>query len=103
MTNNSKRQRMDGETALAFAGHCFLRLHPRETLPEWLSRCTTMGYTYDQSGDCIVRFAVTPTATNNAVAYFTVSVDSRTAITKVLSDTGWSQFSGEDLHGYHQP
>lgn len=103
--NNSKEQRrmMDGETAMAFAGHCFQQLHPKSSCPEWLGRCTTISYRKDESSNYIVSFALTPKATNDAVSYFTVIVDPHTAATTVLVDRDLADFVGEELHGFVPP
>lgn len=103
-TNESSRKRrrdnMDGETAIAFAANCFQQLHPRNECPEWLSRCTTVGYHWDIDDNYILSFTLTPKSTNDAVSYFKVSVDPTTAETKVLLDTGLAMFNGEELQGY---
>ena len=93
---------MDGETAMAFAGHRFQQLHPRETCPDWLLRCTTISYFWDSDDNYIVSFSVAPKATNDGVSYFTASVDPLSGEIKVLLDSGWSQFSGDEFQGYDQ-
>lgn len=91
---------MDGETAIAFAGHQFEQLHPRSTCPEWLGRCSTVCYTKDKSHRFIVSFAVTPKVTNDAVAYFRALVDPATAEVTVLIDRNLDDFIGESLQGF---
>lgn len=104
MSGNSRTKvpSMDGETALAFAGHCFEQHHPRSTCPEWLGRCTTIGYTKDNDGKFLVSFSVTPKATNDAVCYFRVSVDPRTANTLIISELDPHEFNGCDLQGFDE-
>lgn len=91
---------MDDETAIAFAIEKFQESHPRELCPEWLSRCTTIGYNKDERGHFVVRFALTPVATNDAVCYFKVSVDPFSAETVVLKDASLSEIVGEELQGF---
>jgi hypothetical protein len=91
---------MDGETAMAFAGEEFEKRHPRETWPEWIRRCTVVSYSKDKQGRFVVSLCVTPKATNDAVAYFEVTVDSETAETTVLIDKDLSSFVGEELQGF---
>ena len=91
---------MDDRTAIAFATEEFLKLHPSETCPEWLFRCSVICHTRDQKGRYIVSLSVTPIATNDAVTYFEVAVDSLTAETEVLIDMGYSSFVGEELQGF---
>lgn len=91
---------MDGQTAMAFAATCFEHIHSRDTCPEWLPRCTSIGYHWDDNDNYIVSFSVTPKSTNNGVSYFKVSVDPISAKTVILLDTGLSAFSGEDLQGF---
>ncbi|MGV3607914.1 MAG: hypothetical protein ACO1RA_16020 [Planctomycetaceae bacterium] len=103
MNGNSSRtenRQMDGETAMAFAGHRFQECHPQQTCPEWLGRCTTIGYSKDEHGRFVVSFALTPKATNDAVSYFKVAVDPITAETTVLKDVDLSEFVGKDLQGF---
>ncbi|QDU98565.1 hypothetical protein Pla8534_64350 [Lignipirellula cremea] len=95
-----KRDKMDGETAISFAIECFQQFHSRDSCPEWLSRCTTIGYFWDENDNYIVSFSVTPKATNDGVSYFKVSVDPATSETRVLLDSKLSQYAGEDLQGY---
>ena len=47
MSHSRKRDNMDGETAIAFAAHRFEQLHARESCPEWLPLCTSIGYHWD--------------------------------------------------------
>jgi predicted 3-demethylubiquinone-9 3-methyltransferase (glyoxalase superfamily) len=91
---------MDEETAMAFAGHCFQQLHPRETVPLWLPRCTVIGWTKDKFGRFIVSFSITPTATNDAFDYFSVAVDQTTAETTVLEDRDLNTLNGPDFQGF---
>jgi hypothetical protein len=70
---------MNGETAIAFAARRFEQLHPRDTWPEWLSRCTIPCYHFDGNDNIVVTFSVTPIATNNGIRYFEVAVDHRQA------------------------
>ena len=91
---------MDDRTAIAFAADEFAKLHPSGTCPEWLLRCSVIGHTRDQQGRYIVSLSVTPIATNDAVTYFEVAVDSLTAKTEVLIDMGYSSFVGEELYGF---
>jgi hypothetical protein len=100
MVHKRKRDHMDGETAMAFAGELFEQLHPRETCPEWLVRCTAISYHWHEDDNYVVSFAVTPNATNDAVSYFKVRVDPTTAETRVLLDTDVSEIVGKDLVGY---
>ncbi|EAQ79176.1 hypothetical protein [Blastopirellula marina] len=100
MNGSNNQVRMDGETAMAFAGHDFEQRHPKQSCPDWLGRCTTIGYSKDQAGRFVVSFAVTPKATNDAVSYFKVAIDSVTAETEVLLDRDLADFSGEDLQGH---
>ena len=95
-----KRRRMDDETALAFAGDCFQQIHPQSSCPEWLERCTSIGYSYDTERRFVVSFCVTPIITNDAVCYFKVSVDPHTAQTTVLLDRDLTEFVGETLQGF---
>lgn len=97
------RPPMDEETAMAFAGHRFQQLHPKETVPQWLPRCTVIGWTKDDAGRFVVSFAVTPKATNNAFAYFRVAIDRRTAETTVLEDRDLSALHGPDYQGFDSP
>ena len=94
------RSPMDEETAMAFAGHCFQQLHPKETVPPWLPRCTVIGWTKDNAGRFVVSFAVTPKATNDAFSYFRVTVDRTTAETTVLEDRDLSTLNGPDFQGF---
>lgn len=96
----SSRKLMDDVTAMAFAGNAFEQLHPRNTCPEWLPRCTVISYHFDDDKNYIVSFSVTPLATNNAVRYFQVLVNSSTGETAVLIDEGTSSFVGSELQGY---
>ena len=66
-SDSEKTDSMNAETAIAFAGHRFEELHPQHECPEWLARCTTIGYSKDERGWFVVRFALTPLATNDAV------------------------------------
>jgi hypothetical protein len=91
---------MDGETAIAFAGHRFQQLHPKETCPEWFGRCTTISYRFDDKRRFVVSFSVTPIATNDAISYFQVLVDPTTAETVVLLDRSFDEFVGEELQGF---
>ena len=100
MKGGNDRSKMDGETAMAFAGQEFERIHPKATCPDWLGRCTAIGYCKDEVGRFVVSFAITPRATNDAKCYFRVTVDPATAETRVLHDSDLSQFSGPDLQGY---
>jgi len=97
------RRTMDGETAMAFAGHCFQQLHPKTTCPEWLGRCTTVSYTKDDKQRYIVSFALTPNATKDAVSYFRVLVDPNTGETSVLLDRTLVYFMGPELQGFDPP
>jgi len=90
---------MDDKTAIAFAGHEFLKLHPQETCPEWLFRCSVISHHRDQQGLYIVSFSVTPIATGNAVTFFRVAVDPSTAETSVLVDQDPGSFVGKELQG----
>ncbi len=98
-SRQSERQ-MDEETAMAFAGHRFEQLHPRDTVPAWLPRCTVIGWTKDSEGQFVVSFALTPKATNNAFAYFKVAVDRLTAQTTVLVDRDLYTLHGPDFQGF---
>lgn len=98
--SSNDRPLMDGETAMAFAGHAFSQRHPRNTCPEWLARCTSIGYSKDDSGRFVVSFCVTPKATNDAVVFFEVAVDRLTAATEILVDRPVTEFSGEQLQGF---
>ena len=100
--NKFQTQSMDGETAMAFAGHCFEQRHPRASCPEWLGRCTTIGYTKDENGKFVVSFSVTPMSTNDAVSYFRVSVDPMSASTLIIKDGDPNGFQGHDLQGFEQ-
>jgi hypothetical protein len=93
-------RRMDGETAMAFAGDAFELKHPRQTWPEWLTRCTVPGYSKDKDGRFVVSLAVTPKATNSAFVYFKVVVDPVTAETTILVDADLSTLIGEELQGF---
>lgn len=95
-----KRDKMDGETAMSFAMERFQQLHTRDSCPQWLSRCTTIGFHWDDEDNYTVSFAVTPKETNDAESYFKVVVNPETGETQVLLDRGLSAFSGEDLQGY---
>jgi hypothetical protein len=59
--NNKKtrRRRMNFETALAFAAEEFERRRPRETWPEWLSRCTVWGGTHDAQRNWVISLTAT--------------------------------------------
>jgi len=101
--NNDKqtqRTRMDGKTAMAFAGHAFEQQRPRNTWPEWLQRCTVASYGKDKDGRFIVSLAVTLKATGNSETYFEALVDPETAETTVLTGKDPSQYLGEDLLGF---
>lgn len=100
MSRGNADVEMDGETAMAFAGHEFERRHPKQECPEWLGRCTTIGYHKDKAGRFVVSFAFTPRGTNDAVSYFRVAVDAVTSQTQVLLDKDLSGFLGEELQGY---
>ncbi len=91
---------MDGETAIAFAGSEFERLHPRETCPDWLPRCTAIGYTLNSDGNFLIYFTVTRIASDEATVYFQAVVDARTAKVKILIDSVPSSFDGSDFIGY---
>ena len=99
-TRTRRRDNMDGQTAMAFAADRFEKLHSRDTCPDWLPKCTSIGYHWDDNDNYIVTFSVTPKATNTGVRYFEVSVNPTTAETVVLLDTGPPAFQGEDLQGY---
>src|SRR3954452_13291372 len=102
-SDNSKataRAPMDEEAAMAFAGHRFQQLHPKEMVPPWLPRCTVIGWTKDKAGRFVVSAAVTPKATNNAFAYFRVAVDRTTAETTVLEDRDLSTLHEPDFQGF---
>ena len=100
MNSNNKKVQMDDKTAMAFAGYEFEQRHPKQSWPEWLVRCSTIGYNKDETGRFIMRFSITPLATNDAIPYFIVAIDSVTAEAEVLLDRDISDFSGEDLQGY---
>lgn len=102
-SDNAKKNLMDFETAGAFAGDRFEKLHPRNTWPHWLMRCTVPNYTKDGEGRIVVSLAVTPKATNNAFAYFRVAVDRTTAETTVLEDRDLSALHGPDFQGFEGP
>lgn len=87
---------------MAFAGHRFQQLHPRQTVPAWLPRCTVIGWTKDDLGRFVVSFAVTPKATNNAFAYFEVAVDRDTGQTTLLEDRDLSTLHGPDFQGFDE-
>ncbi len=95
-----KRNRMDGETAIAFACHQFEQLHPKSSCPEWLARCTMISYHFDSNDIYIVAFSLTPIATNEGTRYFEVSVDPSTGETTVLLDEDLSGFAGIELQGF---
>jgi len=95
-----KRDKMDDKTAIAFAIDCFVKSHPQESEPEWISRCTAISSHWDDDDNYIIHFCVTPIVTNDAVSYFEVSVNPATAETIVLLDTGLSMYSGEELQGF---
>lgn len=96
----SNRDGMDCEAAIAFACHRFEQLHPKAFCPEWLPRCTMIGYHFDCDKNYIVCFSVTPIATNNGIRYFEVSIDSSTGETKVLLDKELPGFIGTELQGF---
>lgn len=100
MGNEKTKKLMDFETACAFAGDRFEKLHPRETWPEWLRRCTVISYNKDAHGRIVVFFGVTPKATNNGFDYFSVAVDRTTAETTVLKDTDLSTIPWQDMQGF---
>lgn len=58
--NKSRPRRMDFDTAMAFAVEEFERLHPRESWPEWLSRCTVWSGTPDGRKRWVMSLAATP-------------------------------------------
>jgi hypothetical protein len=91
---------MDYETAMAFAGDRFEKLHPRDTWPEWLVRCTVPGCTKDEQGRIVVSLGLTPKATNDGFAYFRVAVDRTTAGTTVPEDHDLSTLNGPDFQGF---
>ena len=100
MGSDKTMKLMDYETARAFAGDRFEKLHPRSTWPEWLMRCTVLNYTKDAEGRIVVSLAVTPKATNDAFSYFRVAVDRTTAETTVLEDRDLSTLNGPDFQGF---
>jgi hypothetical protein len=97
-----QQPQMDEETAMAFAGHRFEQLHPRETVPPWLPRCTVISWTKDREGRFVVSFGVTPKATNNGFAYFKVAVNRSTAETTVLEDRDLTALHGPDFQGFDE-
>jgi hypothetical protein len=99
---HERKATMDLETARAFALEEFEKRHPRSSWPAWLSRCT-VDSCGSRGGDLCHRIAlaVTPKATGQPVIYFEASVDPQTAMVTVLIDRDPSEFSGEDLQGFH--
>jgi hypothetical protein len=91
---------MDGETAIAFAANMFEQLHPKNSCPEWLPRCTVISYHFDDNKNYIVTFSVTPIATNIGTRYFEVLVNASTGETTVQIDEDFSRFIGRELQGY---
>jgi len=102
MGNNKSKKLMDDKTAGAFAGDRFEKLHPRDTWPEWLMRCTVPSYTTDREGRIVVSLGLTPKATNNGFSYFRVAVDRTTAETTVLEDRDLSSLHGPDFQGFEE-
>lgn len=95
--------KMDWETAIAFATHCYLQLHPEGTQPEWRRRCTATGYTFDSQRGYVVEFTLTPAATLDAFAYFIVRVDPDDASMVVLEDMDLNTLNGSDFEGCDAP
>jgi hypothetical protein len=91
---------MDGETAMAFAGQRFEQLHPRETWPEWLLRCSMASYHKDKTGSFVVSLSVTPVESNNSVKYFEAVVDPSSGDTTVTIDMDVFRFVGSELQGF---
>lgn len=100
MDSSKQIPEMDDQTALAFAGECFNKLHPRNTWPDWVLPCTVFSHHRDAERRYVVHFSVTPIATRDGVAYFEVAVNPRTGETEVLRNDDLSQFVGEELEGF---
>lgn len=78
---------MDSETAVALATGEFEKRHPRETWPEWLSRCTVLSGTHDEAGRWVVSLTATPKEPLGPGEHWE-EVDGRKYLVKVDSATG---------------
>ncbi len=58
--NEEEKRKMNFEIARALAMNKFSKLHPKETLPDWLSSCSTVSGTHDETKGWIIFLTVVP-------------------------------------------
>jgi len=99
--NSARRPKMDYRTAIAFALEAFDQLHPKETRPEWLSRCTVVSCGQRHvDGQFVCSLTVTPLSTRATIVYFEAVVDKYTGAATVLIDRDPNEFDGRSLADY---
>lgn len=86
VNRKDSQKKMDGNTAMAFAGHRFEELHPKDTWPEWFRKGVVSSYSITRAGNYVVVLAVTLKSTKAADVFFKVEVDHLNGNTNVLID-----------------
>ncbi len=91
-TDEKKMQKINFDQALEIFLDKFLELHPKNTWPDWIKKCTTYGGTKDENKFWRFAFTALPEYSLKENENWETAIDGTKALVKIDPDTGEKRY-----------